>query len=193
MRRQGATVARSAAAVAVLLLVASCGTSGPEGRDQASAGRVADPSASARSASRTCEISEEKEPVRARFPAFGEVLSTRWCAFALGVDTGRVPGPTDTRVVGYLETSASAVEALLARSDGTFEEARPTGLPEAVARAAGITPSSTTTWVTSPELDGSITLDLYTGRFYLDEETNRVLFDTVNPVGPEDGGVVVGG
>ncbi|MCQ6553020.1 hypothetical protein NPS70_07380 [Streptomyces sp. C10-9-1] len=188
-RRHGATAARSAAA-AGLLLVAACGTSGPEARDRAPAGRVADPPASA---SPTCEISEEKEPVGARFSALGEVLSTRWCAFALGTGTGRVPGPTDTRVVGYFETSASAVEALLGRSGWTFEETRPTGLPDAVARAAGITPSSTTTWVTSPELDGSVTRDLYTGSFYLDEEANRILFDTVNPVDPEDGVVVVGG
>ncbi|WP_236246138.1 hypothetical protein [Streptomyces sp. CC210A] len=154
---------------------------------------MTDPSASARQAPRTCEISEEKAPVSARFSALGEVLSTRWCAFALGVDTGRVPGPTDTRVVGYFETSASEMQALLGRSGWTFEKSRPTRLPDPVARAAGVTPGSTTTWVTSPELDRSITLDVYTGRFYLDEETHRILFDTLNPIAPEDGGVVVGG
>ncbi|WP_175411520.1 hypothetical protein [Streptomyces sp. TRM64462] len=167
-------------AALTVLLTASCGAD-TKAADGAGTDTRAGGAASGKPAG-TCELSGSTEQITARFSMLGEVVSTQWCAIDLTQDSGRVPGPSDIRLVGYFDTTAADMKALLGRSDWTFKQVPLPELPEPVVRAAGVTSSSTSAWVTSAELEKTVTREVYSGSFYVDEKANRIVFDTVNPV-----------
>ncbi|MFE0645731.1 hypothetical protein ACFW2Y_29585 [Streptomyces sp. NPDC058877] len=181
-RAAGTTPAVRAAATALtVLLTASCGAT------KAADGAGAEPGASRASSAEpagTCELSGSTEQITARFSMLGKVVSTQWCAIDLTQDSGRVPGPSDIRLVGYFDITAADMKALVSRTDWTFTRAPLplTELPAPVVQAAGATSSSTSVWVTSAELEKTVTREVYSGSFYIEEKANRIVFDTVNPV-----------
>ncbi|MEU1538229.1 hypothetical protein ABZ461_08890 [Actinacidiphila glaucinigra] len=126
-----------------------------------------------------------------RFSELGTVVRTRWCAVDLSGGSDRVPGPSDIRLVGYFDTTAADMKALLDHPYWAFEHSRPKSIPGPLAQAAGT--ASVSSWMTSTDLERTITRDLYTATFYLDEESNRIVFDTMNPISPKDKVVVVKG
>ncbi|MDX3646280.1 hypothetical protein [Streptomyces sp. MB09-02B] len=172
--RKGALVL--AAIVPVMVSVGSCGSeprgSAP-GTDSASAG---------------CEIRDTTQQVADRFSGLGEVVTTEWCAMDLVGGSSRVPGPSDIRMVGYFETTAEDMKAVLDAPGRTFEKAEPEGIPAAL----GGSTSGKTEWLTSTEANEEITAGLYTGTFYFDRASNKILFDAVNPTRADDEGAVVG-
>lgn len=164
--------------LAAIVSVGSCGSSEPRGSapgtDRASAG---------------CGIRDTTQQVADRFSALGKVVTTEWCAMDLAGGSSRVPGPSDIRMVGYFETTAEDMKAVLDAPDRTFEKAEPEDIPDAL----GASTSEETEWLTSPEVNEEITAGLYTATFFFDRTSNKILFDAVNPTGTEDEGAVVGG
>ncbi|MFF6780331.1 hypothetical protein [Streptomyces sp. NPDC012510] len=169
---------QGALAVAVIVSVGSCGSSEPRGSapqaDHGSAG---------------CEVRDTTQQVADRFSGLGKVVSAEWCAIDLTGGSSRVPGPSDIRMVGCFETTATDMRRILDDRDREFERVETVDVPEPLRRCVG-GPSE---WVTSTEIDEEITGGLYTATFSFDRLSNRVLFDTVNPVRTQDEGVVVGG
>ncbi|MGW0841333.1 hypothetical protein ACWD26_14410 [Streptomyces sp. NPDC002787] len=175
--RPGAAL-KGALVVAAIVSVGSCGSPEPQesapGTDSASEG---------------CEVRDTTQQVADRFSKLGEVISTQWCAMDLTGGSSRAPGPSDIRMVGYFETSATDIKAILDGPERKFEQAEPEDIPEPLRGAI----NGKTEWVTSPEVDEEITGGLYTGTFSFDRDSHRVLFDTVNPARAEDEGAVAGG
>jgi hypothetical protein len=175
--RAGAAL-KGALVLAAIVSVGSCGSSEPQGSapetDGASAG---------------CEIRDTTQQVADRFSGLGKVVSTEWCAMDLTGGSSRAPGPSDIRMVGYFETTAADMKEILGGPRRTFEKAEPEDIPDPLSGSVG----GKTEWVTSPEVNEEITGGLYTATFYFDRDSNKVLFDSVNPTRTEDEGVVVGG
>lgn len=169
-------------ATLALLLAGAC-TSGPSRSSTQEPSRRREPV--------ECALRDTTQQVSDRFAQLGEVVRAQWCAVDLSGGSDRVPGPSDIRFVGYFDTTAADMEALLKRPGWDFERRRPTNIPGPVAEAAGVAPVSV--WLTSTRLERSVTRDLYTATFYLDKGSHRILFDAVNPANPKGEGAVVGG
>ncbi|MEU1619687.1 hypothetical protein ABZ479_20605 [Streptomyces sp. NPDC005722] len=182
MRDHGARMSAGVLSVAALLLTVACTPNAPA--------RAQEASENGKPAAR-CELRDTTQQITDRFSKLGTVVRTRWCAVNLSGGSGRVPGPTDFRLVGYFDTTAADMEALLDHPYWTFEHSRPKSIPGPVAQAAGT--ASVSSWMTSTDLEATVTRDLYTATFYLDEESHRIVFDTVNPINPKDKVVIVKG
>ncbi|MFG2299456.1 hypothetical protein [Actinacidiphila glaucinigra] len=182
MRDHGARMSAGALSAAALLLTVACTPSAPERTQEASESRK--PAAG-------CELRDTTQQSTDRFSELGTVVRTRWCAVDVSGGSDRVPGPNDIRLVGYFDTTAADMKALLDHPYWAFEHSRPKSIPGPVAQAAGT--ASVSSWMTSTDLERTITRDLYTATFYLDGESNRIVFDTMNPINPKDKVVVVKG
>ncbi|MEU6344963.1 hypothetical protein ABZ883_28905 [Streptomyces sp. NPDC046977] len=110
-----------------------------------------------------CELRDTTRQITDRFSALGTVVRTQWCAIDLTGGSDRVPGPSDIRLVGYFDTTAADMQALLDHPGWTFRRSQPQDLPGPVARAAGT--ASVPSWTTSTDLETSITRDLYSAAF----------------------------
>ncbi|MGW8671387.1 hypothetical protein [Streptomyces niveus] len=138
-----------------------------------------------------CTVERTVEPLVGVLTSFGEIASTSWCLIASPEGDGRVPGPTDERLVGVLVgADAQVVRDLLRERRGEFVVTAPDEIP---AEISELLPEGAE-WVESQAFNEEATGALYDGRFYFDKKSNRVLFDCSNPV-REDGpppSVVVG-
>lgn len=93
----------------------------------------------------------------------------------------RLPGPTDTRLVGMLTAEdASVVREILddPATGGDFDAVSPENIPVEIAKAL----PEGAQWVESRDFNQEVTGPLYEGRFYVDRKSHRVLFDCSNPV-----------
>ncbi|MFC9744639.1 hypothetical protein [Streptomyces niveus] len=137
-----------------------------------------------------CTVERTADPIARTLTSLGEIASTSWCLIAPEVD-GRVPGPTDERLVGVLAgADAQVVRDILRERGGEFVVTAPAEIP---AEISELLPEGAE-WVESQAFNEEATGALYDGRFYFDKKSNRVLFDCSNPVrkdGPRPN-VVVG-
>ncbi|WP_157856185.1 hypothetical protein [Actinacidiphila yeochonensis] len=152
------------------LAVAACGTDTDHSDKAAS------------SDSGACVRKQDVQPIATRFPVFGEIARSEWCAVNLSAGRSDVPGPTDIRLAGELTAADSGrVHALLGDSRWHFRAA---SLPSLPAKIAQELPEGEDNWMASEEFDRSVSAGLYAANFYLSETSSAVVFDTVNPVSP---------
>ncbi|MGW8457108.1 hypothetical protein ACWGLO_37030 [Streptomyces niveus] len=146
------------------VVLPSCGAEGP---DAAERGEF------------VCTVERTADPIARTLTSFGEIASTSWCLIAPPEVDGRVPGPTDERLVGVLAgADAQVVRDLLRERRGEFVVTAPDEIP---AEISELLPEGAE-WVESQGFNEEATGALYEGRFYFDKKSNRVLFDCSNPV-----------
>ncbi|MFJ9741918.1 hypothetical protein [Streptomyces sp. NPDC101166] len=125
-----------------------------------------------------CTVRQEIDQVTARFPAFKELESTSWCGITPKSES-RVPGPTDVRLVGVLNSvDDAAVRKHVEDPALSFKPLAPQDVPSEIEKAL----PEGAQWMASEQFDKLITGDLYSGTFYIDEKSAQVLFDCMNPI-----------
>lgn len=125
-----------------------------------------------------CTVRQEIDQVTARFPVFKELESTSWCGIMPKNDS-RVPGPTDVRLVGVLNSvDDGAVRKHVEDPALSFTPIAPQDVPPEIAKAL----PAGAQWMASEQFDKLITGELYSGAFYIDKKSAQVLFDCMNPI-----------
>ncbi|MFI9150221.1 hypothetical protein [Streptomyces sp. NPDC053367] len=123
-------------------------------------------------------LRRDEEPVRARFPEFGDFTSSVWLGEVLGQNHGRpaVPGPTDVRMAGVVRLTA--VDAARLRDTYTWQDA-----PAQPALPEGLRPEvpAGARWRTSAGFTRAVTGGLYPAAFHADLDRKVLVFDAVNP------------
>ncbi|MFI7409668.1 hypothetical protein ACIBU0_13490 [Streptomyces sp. NPDC049627] len=167
-----ASLAAAAAAV-VTLMLSGCA----EQAQSVHTARSEAPRATAAAASASPGLRQDEEPVRARFPEFGDFSSTLWKGEALGgTDRTSVPGPTDVRMSGIVrltDADAARLRKDYAWQDTSRQPELPGGLRAQVPAGAR--------WQTSADFTRAVTGDRYTATFLADLERKVLIFDAVNP------------
>jgi hypothetical protein len=139
-------------------------------------------------------VRTEVAPLRARFPAVGELFDPHWLGYNPRANQGsRLPEPDpQLRVVGVARLPPGTVKAITSRPGFDFRPAELIGpglhgwpgSPDDLTRPpepiVDHLPSEAR-WVGSTRFDISVTGDEYQGRFYFDQASDTVYFDTVNP------------
>ncbi|HVK24028.1 MAG TPA: hypothetical protein VM677_21960 [Actinokineospora sp.] len=129
-------------------------------------------------------------PLQARFGALGTLSDAHWLGYNPREDGSRSSLPEndpEIRVVGVARLTPGTVTSIIAAHDFRLAElVGPgfSGLPDEFSRppasiAAHLPPSAR--WLSSTAFDEETTGKSYRGRFYLDQATDTVYFDTVNP------------
>ncbi|MFF0205654.1 hypothetical protein [Streptomyces sp. NPDC005017] len=118
----------------------------------------------------------DEEPVRARFPEFGDFTSVVWRGEALGVSDRSVPGPTDVRMAGVVRLADADARRL---RDGYSWRDAP-AQPEVPADLGPHVPAGAR-WRTSDGFARAVTGDRYPATFHADLERKLLVFEAVNP------------
>lgn len=151
---------------------------------------VADRSPRASAApAKECTVRTDSDPIKKRFPQFGEPKRSHWCSIVLGKGDSRVPGPTDVRLVGVVEVTPEVMEKISGADPSGFAPARPEDVPSPISEAFPEIREGK--WVESARFDESVTRGLYTAGFCLNRSAHLILVDSVNPA-PADVRVVTG-
>ncbi|MGW2730305.1 hypothetical protein [Streptomyces sp. NPDC001494] len=128
-----------------------------------------------------CSARSDPAPVEKRFPVFGTPERAHWCGVVLNAGDGRVPGPTDVRLVGVVELAPEAFAGVVEDLGEHPVAHAPEGLPDEIAE---FLPDGAR-WRRSDRLDRSLTQGRYRGSFHVDTAHRAVLLDCVDPVRPE--------
>ncbi|MCP3820394.1 hypothetical protein NLX86_20525 [Streptomyces sp. A3M-1-3] len=125
-----------------------------------------------------CTVRQDVDQITARFPEFRELEYTSWCGITPKSES-RVPGPTDVRLVGVLNSmDDAAVRKYVEDPALSFKPLAPRDVPSEIAK---VLPEGAQ-WMASEQFDKLITGDLYSGTFYVDKKSAHVLFDCMNPI-----------
>ncbi|MDC0768572.1 hypothetical protein [Streptomyces sp. HD] len=122
-------------------------------------------------------LRKDEEPVRARFPEFGDFAAVVWKGEALGQnDRSSVPGPTDVRMSGVVRLT----EADATRLQDTYTWQGTSAQPDLPTDLRAQLPSGAR-WQTSTDFTRAVTGDRYTATFHADLDRKVLVFDAVNP------------
>ncbi|WP_250403960.1 hypothetical protein [Streptomyces cellostaticus] len=127
-----------------------------------------------------CSVRSDPAPIERRFPAFGTPERVHWCGVVLNAGDGRVPGPTDVRLVGVVELAPAAFAGIVEDLGEDPVAQAPQGLPGEIVEFL----PGEARWRRSDRLDRSVTQGRYTGSFHVDTAHRVVLVDCVDPVPP---------
>ncbi|NUP15657.1 MAG: hypothetical protein HOZ81_06090 [Streptomyces sp.] len=179
--RSGGTRARSASLAAATVAMAALALTGcAEQRTQSvDTARPQDSRATATAASPAADgLRKDEEPVRVRFPEFGDFASVVWKGETLGQDSREsVPGPTDVRMSGIVrltDTDAARLKDAYTWQNTSAQPDLPTDLRAQL-------PSDGPRWQTSTDFTRAVTGDRYTATFHADLDRKMLVFDAVNP------------
>ncbi|MEU1704607.1 hypothetical protein ABZ478_04275 [Streptomyces sp. NPDC005706] len=128
-----------------------------------------------------CSVRSDPAPIEKRFPVFGTPERAHWCGVVLNAGDGRVPGPTDVRLVGVVELTPAAFAGIVEDLGADPVAKAPQGLPDEIVKSL----PGDARWRHSDRLDRSITQGRYTGSFHVDTAHRAVLVDCVDPVPPK--------
>jgi len=127
-----------------------------------------------------CSVRSDPAPIEKRFPVLGTPERAHWCGVVLNAGDGRVPGPTDVRLVGVVELAPEAFARIVEDLGENPVAEAPKGLPDEIVKFF----PGQARWRRSDRLDRSITQERYTGSFHVDTAHRAVLVDCVDPVSP---------
>ncbi|MCZ4119790.1 hypothetical protein [Streptomyces sp. H39-S7] len=126
-----------------------------------------------------CTLRQDAKPIATRFPAFGPIAATQWCAFSLYTGRADIPGPEDIQLVGRLTpTDSDKVRTIASNAGWHFHTtALPDDLPAALATTLTAAPGD---WMTSEGFDTTLPYPADSARFFLNPTTRTVVFVAVN-------------
>ncbi|MET9734797.1 hypothetical protein ABZZ79_30410 [Streptomyces sp. NPDC006458] len=168
-RLSTARLATAVTAAVAALVLTGCGEQPRPG----SPDRTGD---SAARADRPEGLREDEEPVRARFPEFGDFTSVVWEGEVLGANDRSVPGPTDVRMAGVVHLADADARRLREGYSWQAASVRPRVPKDLLPHVP-----DGAHWRTSDGFTRAVTGDRYPATFHADLERRVLVFEAVNP------------